>query len=124
MFETRGLLHPRVGWRRYLLKSNLICPVGLYIIYLCLDFVQGWQDQKVDEGLCGEGKTIIWLIGMQFLLQITKVDHRLGNVLVKSKTLLGKFLWKFPLGHDLVWHSLIKSKFGIQANGVNSHMVD
>ena len=73
--------------------------MGLYIIYLCLDFVQGWQDQKVDEGLGGEGKTIIWLLGMQFLLQITKVDRRLGNGLVKSKTLLGK-LWKFPIGHD------------------------
>ena len=40
-----------------------------------------------------------------------------GNLVVRNRALLGKWLWRFPLEIELLWHSIIRSKYGIQING-------
>ena len=49
-----------------------------------------------------------------------------GNLVRRNKSLLFKWLWRFPLETDALWYAVIKSKYGLHANqwdsGIN-HMV-
>lgn len=38
----------------------------------------------------------------------------LGNIKEKNVALIAKWLWWFPLERGLLWHSIIKSKYGLQ----------
>ena len=38
----------------------------------------------------------------------------LGNLV---SSLVGKWLWRFPLEPDSLWHKMIKSKYGLHLNG-------
>lgn len=40
----------------------------------------------------------------------------LGNVVSKNLSLLGKWLWRFPMEPDSIWHKVIKSKYGTNRN--------
>ncbi|KAM7474964.1 hypothetical protein LguiB_022207 [Lonicera macranthoides] len=40
-----------------------------------------------------------------------------GNIIKKNMALLGKWLWRFPLERDSLWHSVIQSKYGAHSNG-------
>lgn len=35
-----------------------------------------------------------------------------GNMASKNISLVGKWLWRYPLQPDSLWHMVIKSKFG------------
>ena len=36
---------------------------------------------------------------------------KVGNLTKRNLTLLGKWLWRFPLEQDSLWHSIIASKY-------------
>ena len=44
----------------------------------------------------------------------------IGNVEKKSRVLLAKWLWRFPLERTSLWHSIIRSKY---PNGWDENMV-
>ncbi|CAL5398240.1 unnamed protein product [Camellia sinensis] len=48
----------------------------------------------------------------------------IGNVVARNIALLSKWLWRFPLESESLWHSIIKSKYGVQANGRDSVVVN
>ncbi|KAK9266383.1 hypothetical protein L1049_027285 [Liquidambar formosana] len=41
----------------------------------------------------------------------------LGNIVKRNIDLTGKWLWRFALERDSLWYAIIKSKYGLQANG-------
>ena len=40
----------------------------------------------------------------------------LGELIRRNKSLLFKWLWRFPLEKDALWYSVIKSKYGLNEN--------
>ena len=40
-----------------------------------------------------------------------------GNLIKRNKALLGKWLWRFLLEKDSLWHAIIVSKYGSHPNG-------
>ncbi|KAK9951574.1 hypothetical protein M0R45_007012 [Rubus argutus] len=47
----------------------------------------------------------------------------IGNLVLKNSSLLGKWLWRFPIEKESLWHCVIKSKYGYQANGWDANLV-
>ncbi|XP_028093546.1 uncharacterized protein LOC114293627 [Camellia sinensis] len=47
----------------------------------------------------------------------------IGNIVARNMALLGKWLWRFLLEVDSVWHSVIRSKYGTHDNGRDSRVV-
>ena len=45
-----------------------------------------------------------------------------GNITSKNVALLGKWLWRFPLEFNSLWHKIIVSKFGVGPNGWDSNI--
>ena len=41
----------------------------------------------------------------------------LGNIVLKNKSLAAKWLWRFPLHPNSLWHQVIRSKYGLHPNG-------
>jgi hypothetical protein len=41
----------------------------------------------------------------------------IGNLVKRNISLLGKWLWRFPIERDSLWHMVIRSKYGFQPNG-------
>ena len=41
----------------------------------------------------------------------------LGNVVLKDISLVWKWLWRFPLEPNSLWHRVVKSKYGLQQKG-------
>ncbi|KAM2004953.1 hypothetical protein FF1_000090 [Malus domestica] len=41
----------------------------------------------------------------------------LGNLRFRNVALLAKWLWRFPLEPNSLWHKVIRSKYGLHANG-------
>lgn len=37
----------------------------------------------------------------------------IGNVVAGNSAILSKWLWRFPLESESLWHSIIKSKYGV-----------
>jgi hypothetical protein len=46
-----------------------------------------------------------------------KAGLGLGNLVERNKALLGKWLWKFPLEPEALWHGVLRSIYGVDANG-------
>ncbi|KAK9927793.1 hypothetical protein M0R45_024959 [Rubus argutus] len=47
----------------------------------------------------------------------------IGNLAKKNTALLGKWLWRFPLETDSLWHIVIRSKYGLKENGWDANCV-
>lgn len=47
----------------------------------------------------------------------------LGNIVARNIALLGKWLWRFPRESESLWHSIIKSKYGVHDDGRSIHVV-
>ena len=45
-----------------------------------------------------------------------------GNLIKRNLALLGKWLWRFPLERDSLWHAIIVSKYNIQSNGWDANV--
>ncbi|KAL5556911.1 hypothetical protein UlMin_039147 [Ulmus minor] len=41
----------------------------------------------------------------------------IGNLILRNKALLGKWLWRFPLEQHSLWAAVIRSKYGLDRNG-------
>ena len=41
----------------------------------------------------------------------------IGNVKARNTALVGKWLWRFSFEVNSMWHLVIKSKYGLHANG-------
>ena len=41
----------------------------------------------------------------------------ISNILNRNKALVMKWLWRFPMEQDTLWHKVIRSKYGINQNG-------
>ncbi|KAF5954941.1 hypothetical protein HYC85_007797 [Camellia sinensis] len=41
----------------------------------------------------------------------------IGDIVARNIALLSKCLWRFPIESESLWHSIVKSKYGVQANG-------
>ncbi|KAL5552484.1 hypothetical protein UlMin_039885 [Ulmus minor] len=41
----------------------------------------------------------------------------IGNLLIRNKALLGKWLWRFPLEQHTLWAAVIRSKYGLNREG-------
>ncbi|KAL5557179.1 hypothetical protein UlMin_039415 [Ulmus minor] len=41
----------------------------------------------------------------------------IGNLLIRNKALLGKWLWRFPLEQHTLWAAVIRSKYGLNQEG-------
>ena len=46
--------------------------------------------------------------------------HNLEN---KNRALLVKWLWRFPLEKDNLWHEVIRRKYGLDSNGSDAKKV-
>ena len=38
----------------------------------------------------------------------------IGNLILRNKSLLVKRLWRFPRESDMLWHKVIRSKYGLE----------
>lgn len=38
----------------------------------------------------------------------------IGNIWLRNRTLICKWLWGFPLEQEALWHKIIKSKYGLR----------
>ena len=47
----------------------------------------------------------------------------IGNLMAKNISLIGKWLWRFPIEQESLWHSVIRSKYGYHENGWDSNLV-
>ncbi|KAL5567832.1 hypothetical protein UlMin_024407 [Ulmus minor] len=47
----------------------------------------------------------------------------IGNLLIRNKALLGKWLWRFPLEQHTLWAAVIKSKYGLNREGWDTNLV-
>ena len=45
-----------------------------------------------------------------------KVGLSIGRLKEKNKSLLLKWLWRFPLEQESIWAKVIRSKFGLHTN--------
>ncbi|KAM2375829.1 hypothetical protein ACFXTH_044543 [Malus domestica] len=43
-----------------------------------------------------------------------------GNLRNQNEALLAKWLWRFPMESQSLWHKVIRSKYGLQVNGWNA----
>lgn len=46
----------------------------------------------------------------------------MGNLIKRNVSLLGKYLWKFPVEHVKLQHLIMTSKHGIQMNGIGYNL--
>lgn len=46
-----------------------------------------------------------------------------GNLVARNKALLGKWLWRFPIEPEALWHKVLRSIYGINANGWDVKLV-
>ncbi|KAL5563602.1 hypothetical protein UlMin_033349 [Ulmus minor] len=47
----------------------------------------------------------------------------IGNLILRNKALLGKWLWRFPLEQHSLWATVIRSKYGLDRNGWDTNQV-
>ncbi|KAL5575498.1 hypothetical protein UlMin_017197 [Ulmus minor] len=47
----------------------------------------------------------------------------IGNLILRNKALLGKWLWRFPLEQHSLWAAVIRSKYGLDRNGWDTNRV-
>ncbi|KAL5577599.1 hypothetical protein UlMin_019298 [Ulmus minor] len=47
----------------------------------------------------------------------------IGNLILRNKALLGKWLWRFPLEQHTLWAAVIRSKYGLDRNGWDTNRV-
>ncbi|KAL5583298.1 hypothetical protein UlMin_015740 [Ulmus minor] len=47
----------------------------------------------------------------------------IGNLILRNKALLGKWLWRFPLEQHSLWAVVIRSKYGLDRNGWDTNRV-
>ncbi|KAL5572344.1 hypothetical protein UlMin_021941 [Ulmus minor] len=47
----------------------------------------------------------------------------IGNLLIRNKALLGKWLWRFPLEQHTLWAAVIRSKYGLNREGWDTNLV-
>ena len=45
-----------------------------------------------------------------------KRGHSVGDLKARNLALVGKWLWRFPLEQNSLWHTVMKSKYGLQSN--------
>lgn len=71
---------------------------------------------------CGEGKKD-HLVKWEVVSRPRNLGGlAVGNIITRNIALLGKWLWRFPLERDSLWHSVIKSRYGMQGNGWDSQI--
>ena len=53
--------------------------------------------------------------------EVTRPKHKggmeIGNLVLRNKSLLLKWLWRFTRERDMLWHRVIKSKYGMDEGG-------
>ncbi|KAL5545313.1 hypothetical protein UlMin_009097 [Ulmus minor] len=47
----------------------------------------------------------------------------IGNLILRNKALLDKWLWRFPLEQHTLWAAVIRSKYGLDRNGWDTNRV-
>ncbi|PON67527.1 hypothetical protein TorRG33x02_264340 [Trema orientale] len=52
----------------------------------------------------------------------SKGSLEIGNLVRRNKALLTKWLWRFALEKNELWHKVIRSKYGISPNNWDSRM--
>ena len=69
-----------------------------------------WQERNEQKNY----RLVNWKV-----ISIPKAKGQLaiGNIVAQNITLLKMWLWRFPIEHNSSWHSIIKNKQGVQANG-------
>lgn len=67
-----------------------------------------------------KGGRVTWLIG-----QGSKIEEKrrlgIGNISKRNNTLLGKWLWRFPLEEYSLRHMVMKSIYGLKKNKWNAN---
>ena len=53
--------------------------------------------------------------------EVVKPKHKggleIGNLIIRNKSLLVKWLWRFPREGDMLWHKVIRSKYEMEEGG-------
>ena len=97
----------------YLSLFKIPVKVARSIEKLMRDFL--WEEK--DEGK--KDHLVNWEV---VALSKEKGGLAIGNIVAWNLALLGKWLWRFQLEIDSLWHSVIRSKYGIQDNGRDSRV--
>ncbi|GMQ04517.1 hypothetical protein CsSME_00049909 [Camellia sinensis var. sinensis] len=112
-------------------RYTLVQSVSVPIYFLSLFKVPVSIARKIEKLIrdflweeCEEGKGVHLVRWESVSLSRAKGGLVIGNIVARNSALLGKWLWRFPLESELLWCSVIKSKYGIQSNGRDSKVVN
>ena len=62
----------------------------------------------------GEVDSSTHLVKWEVIRPKSKGRLEIGNLILRNKSLLVKWLWRFPRKVDMLWHKVIRSKYGIE----------
>lgn len=74
-------------------------------------FVRAWRGTFSRKGW-RKGKGLIWLVGKLWGSLWIEGRLELGNLRLCNKALLAKWLWRFALELESLWHRIMESKHG------------
>lgn len=102
-------------WNLYLFHLfKILVKVAKSIEKLMRDFLWEGKDEERKDHLV-KWETVS--------LPKEKRGLAVGNIVARNMFLLGKWLWRFPIECGLLWHAVIKSKYGMHVNGRDSQVV-
>ncbi|KAL5539932.1 hypothetical protein UlMin_042971 [Ulmus minor] len=104
------------GGRLTLIQSVLSSfPIYFMSLFKMSKLVAGTLEKMMrqflwDRDLGGKGRS---LVGWKLVCKSKECGGLgIGNLLLRNKALLGKWLWKFPLEQHSLWVAVIRSKYG------------